>query len=244
MSALPQPHAESAPVKRQKTMSIGVVLRQLTTDFPDVTVSKIRFLESEGLISPQRTASGYRRFVQADLDRLRLILTLQRDRYMPLRVIREELDNGNAHNLAVISSVRQAQPMIGPDEFRAPIITRLSAEDVAEQAGVKPDFVLELDRAHVIKADTSGFFTADDVRLVSTAAGLAEFGFEVRHLKALTNGAARQAALLAQVIEPVAKSKSDSAKERAEEMSSQLTALMASLHAGLLKNAVREQSAL
>ncbi|MDU4730380.1 MAG: MerR family transcriptional regulator, partial [Corynebacterium sp.] len=79
----------SPKAKKAKTMSIGVVLETLNQQFPDVTVSKIRFLESEGLISPQRTASGYRRFTQEDVDRLRYILTTQRDNYTPLKVIRE-----------------------------------------------------------------------------------------------------------------------------------------------------------
>ncbi|MDO4762536.1 MAG: MerR family transcriptional regulator [Corynebacterium sp.] len=241
MSALQKARIQQSPAKPQKTMSIGVVLEILNAEFPDVTVSKIRFLESEGLITPQRTSSGYRRFVQADVDRLRYILTTQRDNYLPLKVIREQLEAMDSGAVTPILKTADAQPMISPEKFRAPAITRLTDSDVASQAGVEVSFVVELANAGIIKPDASGFFTVDDVRVASTAASLGEFGFDLRHLKSLVNAANRQASLISQAVLPVARAKNADAKQRAAEMSQQITAHVASLHAVLVKNAVRDQ---
>lgn len=230
----PQQPAKAA--KPAKTMSIGVVLERLREEFPDVTVSKIRFLESEGLITPQRTASGYRRFTDADVDRLRYILVTQRDNYLPLKVIREQLEAMDSGQVTAIVSPAESAPMISPENFRAPAATKLTDVDVAEQAKVDGAVVDQLIAAGLITPDAAGHFTADDVHIASTAAALAEFGFDERHLKTLRTTASRQADLIARVTQPVAKSRQVSAEQKAEEIGQQLTALVVSLHASLLKN--------
>ncbi|AKK05889.1 MerR family regulatory protein [Corynebacterium mustelae] len=240
-SASPMSSRSQSATKPNKTMGIGVVLKQLQAEFPDVTLSKIRFLESEGLISPQRASSGYRKYVQADIDRLRYILTTQRDNYLPLKVIREQLDAMDSGAITPIMKTVDAQPMISPEQFRKPVVTRLTDTDVAEQAHVDVDFVAELASVGIIKPDPAGFFTVDDVRIVSTADALGEFGFDVRHLKSLKNTASRQASLISQAATPVARSRGEGAKERAEEMSQQMTALVVSLHASLVKNELHSQ---
>ena len=247
MTALRKPAGDNAPAsgtgaaKPTKTMSIGVVLDRLRSEFPDVTVSKIRFLESEGLITPQRTASGYRRFTESDVERLRYILVTQRDNYLPLKVIREQLEAMDSGAVTAILTTAEAAPLISPENFRAPVLTRLTAADVASQAGAEEKFVGELTDAGLIRTDESGFFTADDVRIVHTASALGEFGFDIRHLKSLRTTANRQAGLIGQVASPVAKSKGDGARQRAEELSQQMTALVVSLHASLVKNALRDE---
>ena len=222
-------------------MSIGVVLEQLRVEFPDVTVSKIRFLESEGLISPQRTASGYRRFTENDVQRLRYILVTQRDNYLPLKVIREQLEAMDSGAVTSILTRSQVEPMVGPENFRAPTTTRLTDSDVAAQAGVGEEFITVLLTEGLIKPDSAGYFTADDVRLVTAAYALQEFGFDARHLKSLRTTATRQAGMISQVVTPVARSRSDVAQQRAEELSQQMSALVVSLHASLLKNALRDE---
>ncbi len=224
---------------RQQTMSIGVVLERLRGEFPDVTVSKIRFLESEGLITPSRTPSGYRRFTDKDVERLRYILVTQRDNYTPLKVIRQQLEAMDSGEVTALLSATKVEPIIRPEEFRAPAITRLTDDDVAAQADVDKEFVRELAGAGLISADPAGFFTADDVRVASTARALTEFGFDVRHLKSVRHSARRQADLISQVTTPVAQSGSDVAKHKAQEISEQLTALVVSLHASLVKNDLR-----
>ena len=125
-------------------MSIGTVLAELQQEFPDVTVSKIRFLESEGLISPSRSASGYRRFARADVDRLRYILTVQRDNYLPLKVIKEQLDDIDAGNVAAAGEgLASVTPLVTPDQFREAAVVNLSRAELAEKAGVDESFVSE-----------------------------------------------------------------------------------------------------
>ena len=211
-----------AGAKKAKTMSIGVVLQTLNQQFPDVTVSKIRFLESEGLITPQRTASGYRRFTEADVDRLRFILQTQRDNYTPLKVIREQLDAMDSGQVTAIVGASLGETLVRADQFRAPALTRLTDADVAAQAGCTEEEVVSLAKLGLITPDESGFFTADDAAVVSTALALKAFGFDERSLKTLRNNARRQADLIAQAATPVANGKSDTARQKAEELSQQM----------------------
>lgn len=238
MSAFPQKAPKRAT--STKTMSIGVVLKKLSAEFPDITVSKIRFLESEGLISPQRTSSGYRRFTESDVERLRYILVTQRDNYTPLKVIREQLEAMDSGQVTAIVSAASADPLISPESFRAPVAIRLTDTDVAEQAQVSVEFVTDLVAYGLITPDPAGFFNADDVRVVQTSVALTEFGFDARQLKMLKTAALRQAGLIQQVTSPVAHSKKDTAQQQAEELSQQMSAMVVSLHATLLKNALRE----
>lgn len=233
--------AKTVPVKQSKTMSIGVVLERLNAEFPDVTVSKIRFLESEGLITPERTASGYRRFTEADVERLRYILVTQRDNYLPLKVIREQLQAMDNGSVTAILGASSAEPLVSPEKFQAPAITRLTDSDVAEKAGVQVALVADLVKARLIKPDAAGFFTNDDVAIAHTAASLNEMGFDLRQLKSLGNAATRQADLISQVASPIAQGKSDVARQQAEEMAQQMCSLVVSMHASLVKNATREQ---
>ncbi|MDO5031621.1 MerR family transcriptional regulator [Corynebacterium sp.] len=223
-------------------MSIGVVLEQLNKQFPDVTVSKIRFLESEGLISPQRTASGYRRFTQDDVLRLTYILTTQRDHYTPLKVIREQLEAMDSGQVtAIASAAGQGDGLVNAEQLRAPVVTRLTDADVAAKAGSTEEEVADLVKVGLIAPDAAGFFNTDDVAVVSSAMALKAFGLDNRQLKSLRNNARRQADLITQVASPVANSKSDTAKQQAEELSQQITALVVSLHATLLKSDIREE---
>ncbi|MGP6173282.1 transcriptional regulator FtsR [Corynebacterium sp. A21] len=222
-------------------MSIGVVLERLREEFPDVTVSKIRFLESEGLITPKRTASGYRRFTDSDVERLRYILVTQRDNYLPLKVIREQLEAIDSGAVTALLSGGRTMPMISPENFQGPLATRLTDTDVAEQVGCEIGDITELTEANIIHPDSAGYFTADDVQVVGTALSLKDFGFDVRHLRSLRNTATRQAGMIAQVASPVAKSKGEGARQRAEELSQQMTALVVSLHASLVKTSLREE---
>ena len=239
MSALPNPTGPEP--KPEKTMSIGEVLKLLTPDFPDITLSKIRYLESEGLVFPQRTSSGYRKYVNADVERLHYVLTTQKKTYMPLKQIKKQLDAMDSCSVIPITNAATAQTIISPEEFRKPAITRLSDVEIAEKAGVELQFVIDLANVGIIGPDQSGFFTADDIQVVSTASALSEFGIDARHLKSVKNAASRQADLISQVVTPLVRSNKDGAREQAEEMSRQMSALVVSLHAILVKNELRNQ---
>lgn len=241
MSAIRKTAPQAATRQSVKTMSIGVVLERLRTEFPDVTVSKIRFLESEGLITPQRTASGYRRFTDADVERLRYILVTQRDNYLPLKVIREQLDAMDSGQVAAILTSADAEPIVSPEAFRAPAATQLTDVEVAQRAGADEATVAELIKAGLITPNAAGLFSEDDVRVTTTAVALKEFGFDARHLKTLRTAATRQADLIAQVTEPVAKSGKASARQQAEELGQQISALVVSLHTSLVKSELRNQ---
>ncbi|MBY6363538.1 transcriptional regulator FtsR [Rhodococcoides corynebacterioides] len=231
-------------------MSIGTVLDRLRRDFPDVTISKIRFLEAEGLISPERTASGYRRFSVQDCERLKYVLTAQRDHYLPLKVIKEQLDalDEGATVAAADGAARGPRrgpralalaPTVSPTEFLGERRVRMSRADLLERAGVDEAFLVDLQKAGLVTAGPAGFFDEDAVVLVRTAAAMAQYGLEVRHLRAFKLAADREATLLAQVAGPVALGRDAGARDRAEELVRELAALSLTLHTSLVKAAVR-----
>lgn len=223
---------------KPKTVSIGVVLEQLKAEFPDVTVSKIRFLESEGLVSPSRTASGYRRFSESDINRLRYVLTVQRDNYLPLKVIREQLEAMDAGNVTPLAA---AGVMVTPENFKAPAPVRITDSDLAEQTGTSPAFIADIVANKLISPDAAGYFGPDDVSVVRQAHAIAEYGYDMRHLRTVAQAARRQADLISAAVRPVAQAHDDVAHARAEELGQQLAALMVSLHGALLKEAVRKE---
>ncbi|EON31560.1 transcriptional regulator FtsR [Gordonia terrae] len=234
--------ASTAP-RGEGSMSIGTVLAQLRDDFPDITISKIRFLESEGLVTPERAPSGYRRFSQADCDRLRFVLTAQRDRYLPLKVIKEQLDaidNGNGGfgpgGTRVLSAARGT---VAPATDFGARAGRVSRESLIERTGVDSAFVTELQRNGLLIAGPAGFFDEDAVRLVEAAAALASYGLETRHLRAFKVSADREAGLVAQIANPIAKGKGTGARDRAEELVREIAALSVTLHTQLVKAAVK-----
>ncbi|ALG86810.1 MerR family transcriptional regulator [Gordonia phthalatica] len=223
-------------------MSIGAVLAVLREEFPDVTISKIRFLEAEGLVTPDRAPSGYRRFSDRDCERLRFVLTAQRDRYLPLKVIREQLDEIDADAASggaaprLLSSARSA---VAPATDFASRGGRVDRETLMERTGVDSPFISELVRNGLLSAGPGGFFDEDAVRLVEAAAALANFGLESRHLRAFKISADREAGLVAQIAGPIAKGKGTGARDRAEELIREMAALSVTLHTQLVKAAVR-----
>ncbi|MFT4126452.1 MAG: MerR family transcriptional regulator [Gordonia sp. (in: high G+C Gram-positive bacteria)] len=222
-------------------MSIGSVLALLREEFPDVTISKIRFLESEGLVSPERAPSGYRRFSAADCERLRFVLTAQRDRYLPLKVIKEQLDaidsgGAGAGGPRLLSAARGT---VAPATDFGARGDRVSREALIERAGVDSAFVSELQRNGLLTPGPAGFFDEDAVRLVAAAAALASYGVEARHLRAFKVSADREAGLVAQIAGPIAKGKGTGARDRAEELVREIAALSVTLHTQLVKAAVR-----
>lgn len=229
-------------------MSIGSVLDRLRPDFPDVTISKIRFLESEGLISPERTPSGYRRFSIADCERLRFVLTAQRDQYLPLKVIKEQLeaiDSGpspverSEHEVKRPRALSIAPGQVSPDEFLPEREVRIAKADLLLQAGIDDAFLTELLRSGLLTPGQAGFYDEAAVVLARTAHAMLGFGLEVRHLRAFKSAADREAGLVAQIAGPVAKGRDAGARDRAEEMIRELAALSLTLHACLVKAAVR-----
>jgi DNA-binding transcriptional MerR regulator len=231
-------------------MSIGAVLDLLRPDFPDVTISKIRFLEAEGLVTPERTASGYRRFTAYDCARLRFILTSQRDQYLPLKVIKAQLDaqpdgelpqSGSAYGVPRLVPVSEGDGDGGAEVSAvAPTKVRLSREDLLTRSGVDDELLTALVKAGVITTGPAGFFDEHSVMIAQCARALADYGVEPRHLRAFRSAADRQSDLIAQIAGPVVKAGKTGARDRADDLAREVAALAITLHTSLIKSAVRD----
>ncbi|QLL05147.1 MerR family transcriptional regulator [Mycobacterium vicinigordonae] len=231
-------------------MSIGAVLDLLRPDFPDVTISKIRFLEAEGLVTPQRAASGYRRFNAYDCARLRFILTAQRDHYLPLKVIRAQLDAlpdgelppiGSPYGVPRLVSVNNDDSTASSDAGAgSPIGARLSREALLERSGVDDALLSALLKAGVITTGPGGFFDEHAVVILQCARALADYGVEPRHLRAFRSAADRQSDLIAQIAGPLVKADKAGARDRADDLAREVAALAITLHTSLIKSAVRD----
>ncbi|HET9875637.1 MAG TPA: MerR family transcriptional regulator [Mycobacterium sp.] len=232
-------------------MSIGAVLDLLRPDFPDVTISKIRFLEAEGLVTPQRAASGYRRFSAYDCARLRFILTAQRDHYLPLKVIKARLDAqpdgelplpGSAYGIPRLVSVDDDGLDDGPSDT-APVVRSpawLSRADLLERSGVDDKLLTALLRAGVISTGPAGFFDEHTAVILQCAQALAEYGVEPRHLRAFRSAADRQSDLIAQIARPVVKAGKAGARDRADDLAREVAAIAITLHTSLVKSTVHD----
>jgi DNA-binding transcriptional MerR regulator len=230
-------------------MSIGAVLDLLRPDFPDVTISKIRFLEAEGLVTPQRAASGYRRFTAYDCARLRFILTAQRDQYLPLKVIKAQLDAqpdgelplaGSPYGVPRLVTVGDGASAEADSVAVAASRVRLSREDLLDRSGVDDDLLTALLKAGVITTGPGGFFDEHAPAILQCARALADYGVEPRHLRAFRSAADRQSDLIAQIAGPLVKAGKTGSRDRADDLAREVAALAITLHTSLIKSAVRD----
>ncbi|HEX7083475.1 MAG TPA: MerR family transcriptional regulator [Gaiellaceae bacterium] len=179
---------------RERYLRIGEVVRRLSDEFPDVSISKVRYLEDEGLLQPRRTQGGYRLFGAADLERLRTILRLQRDEFLPLRVIRDELDGPGMKERK-----RRKPTALGAAE------DELTFDELCERSGVPPDLAKELEEYGLLAARGHGAekrYSESDVDIAAACAQLTRFGVAPRHLRTFRTAADREAALLEQLVAP------------------------------------------
>ena len=232
-------------------MSIGEVLSTLRAEFPDVTISKIRFLESEGLIEPERTPSGYRKFSREDVARLRYVLSAQRDNYLPLRVIKshlEAIDRGleppatPGGGPQVPRALVSADGLPGPDTFaRESTELRLSRAELGDAAGVDEAQLDMLEQYGLVAARPGGFYDGDALVIAKTVAEMSRFGLEPRHLRAFRAAADREVGLVEQVVAPLVRQRNPEARGRAEEIARELGSLSVKLHAMLVKSGLKGQ---
>jgi len=191
-------------------VGIGEVIAQLRAEFPDISVSKIRFLEAEGLIQPARSPSGYRRFGPADVDRLRYILTAQRDRYLPLRVIKDQLDADQARS--------------GP----------LTRSELLDAAGINERSLAELEEFGLVLR-SGRQYPPEAVEAVRAIIALGRYGVQARHLRVLRASADRETALIEQVVAPILRQRSPGARDRAAESARDIASLVRTVHAALIE---------
>jgi DNA-binding transcriptional MerR regulator len=176
----------------QRPLRIGAVCTLLAEEFPDISISKIRYLEDQGLLNPTRTQGGYRLYAEGDVERLRTILRLQRDEFLPLRVIREEL-------VSASRSRRAGRKRVGAAGFRAHLEEEaVSFEELCERSAADPALVRELEQYRIVRPDADGSFQGTDVDVVTIVARLQRFGIEPRGLGQFRRAADNQAYLIAQ----------------------------------------------
>src|SRR6476469_6134944 len=174
-------------------MSIGSVLNTLRDEFPEVTISKIRFLESEGLIEPQRTPSGYRKFSARDVARLGHVLRMQRDHYLPLKVIREHLDameRGEAAPLPTVGRQRDGEHVLEPSD--GPTVARIGRTELLAAAGIGESELEEWESYGLVVPLEDGVYDAEAATVAALVAELGRFGIEPRHLRVMKTAADRE----------------------------------------------------
>lgn len=225
-------------------LSIGEVLTKLRGDFSDITISKIRFLESEGLIEPQRTPSGYRKFTNVDLERLRYVLLAQRDQYLPLRVIKENLDaldrglKPTPQGVAVPRvniGIATIDGEIAPSTFGEQSEMRLSRDELISASGITDSQLVELESFGLVVL-RGRHYDSDALSITKAVAEMAAFGIEARHLRSFKTAADREIGLIEQVITPFTRQKSSEAKARAQEVQREIASLSVRLHSSLVRS--------
>jgi DNA-binding transcriptional MerR regulator len=239
----------SAPGSSRARMNIGQVLEVLREDFPGVTIPKIRFLEDKGLIKPDRTPAGYRKFSDADVERLRYVLRMQRDHYLPLKVIGEHLDAmDRGLEPPPIESVVPVVPTVAlaadglpsADSFRHRSDLRVSRRELLKIAEIDEELLAQLEQFGLVRPVAgTGHYDSDALVVAQTARELADFGFEPRHLRAFKTAADREVGLVEQVVAPLERGRDTAARGRAEEATSEIAALSVRLHATLVKAGLR-----
>jgi DNA-binding transcriptional MerR regulator len=225
-------------------MTIGEVLAELRTEFPDVTISKIRFLESEGLIEPARTQSGYRKFTHTDVVRLRYVLSAQRDHYLPLRVIRghlDAIDRGEDPSLPAsdlpqppVTPIAAAPGITDPEDPRGP--RRVTRKQLLETAGIDEARLRQLETYGLVESQGGSHpYDTEAVMVAKIAGELAYYGLEPRHLRSFKTAADREVSLIEQVVAPLVRGRDSESAGRAGDTAREIAALSVKLHAALVR---------
>ena len=191
----------STPTKTsatQRLLTIGTVTRRLQEEFPEISISKIRYLEDQGLLAPRRTQGGYRLFSEEDVERLETILRLQRDEFLPLRVIREELSSPGA-----AKGAKKRRGLSASEQ-------ELDVGELCERAGVTPSLARELEEFGLLAPRNDNgtkLYSERDADVAATCAKLARYGISARHLRTFRTAADREAGLLEQIVAPALRSR-------------------------------------
>lgn len=229
-------------------LGIGEVLQALREEFPDISVSKVRFLESEQLLTPVRTPGGYRKFSQADVERLRYILCAQRDRYLPLRVIRDELDaidRGLQPTVADTAAVRVPRALVVAADAREAESDvhsglRVTREELLRDTGIDERLLQTIEQYGLIAVDDDGYFDVHALRICHCAQELTSYGIEPRHLRQFKVAADREAGLVTAAVTPHLRRPGADSRARAQDMAREVAALVLLLHSSLLQSALRD----
>jgi DNA-binding transcriptional MerR regulator len=208
---------------------IGEVILQLQDEFPDISVSKIRFLESEGLIQPPRSPSNYRQFGPGDVERLRFILTAQRDQYLPLRVIKDQLD----------ARERPGPRGLASESARPPGRKLLSRRELLDAAGIDETYLAELEDFGLVHR-SGRQYGPEALNAAKMIVALGRYGVQARHLRVIRASVERETSLIEQVVAPMLQQRSAGSRDRASQMAREIAALSLQLHAALVGAALAE----
>ncbi|HEY2398089.1 MAG TPA: MerR family transcriptional regulator [Solirubrobacteraceae bacterium] len=233
--------------KRQKSLTIGAVCKALAQEFPDISISKIRYLEDQKLLTPRRTPGGYRLYTQGDVARLRTILRMQRDEFLPLRVIRQELAAGRSGDSAPIpgrgsgrETIRAWRPSVSVRESTGALY---SMDDVLEETKAEGKLVRELEEYGVVKGEMRGgvrYFDETEREIIAAVAELARYGVGGRNLRVFRSSADREANLLQQILAPALRSRNPQRRKEAVEALENLAAVATHLKHLLLIRDLRK----
>jgi DNA-binding transcriptional MerR regulator len=239
-----EPPGAAEAARRQKALTIGAVCKALEPEFPGISISKIRYLEDQKLLMPRRTPGGYRLYSQSDVDRLRTILRMQRDEFLPLRVIRQELAAGRASEAEVPRPGRDA-----PRAWRASVSVReqtgalYSLTDVLEQTKADAKLIRELEEYGVVRGELRGgvrYFDETEREIIGAVAELARYGVGGRNLRVFRTSADREATLLQQILAPALRSRNPERRKEAVEALENLAAVATHLKHLLLVRDLRK----
>ena len=225
--------------------SIGEVLVSVKTEFPDITISKIRFLESEGLIEPERTPSGYRKFYEKDVDRLRAILRMQRDEYLPLKVIKDRLFETDALDGQGGDGVPIEPVAPEPDEelAEAPTGLQMSIEEMSAATGVDQEHIKELESFGLVSShgpSASPYYDGDDYVVLSIVKDFFKYGVEPRHLTMYRHFAEREASFFETIVLPMLRQRNPDARRTATRSLTDLAKVSKKLKQALLRTNLRQ----
>jgi DNA-binding transcriptional MerR regulator len=242
-------------------LSIGEVLSLLKDEFPDVTISKIRFLESQGLLDPERTPSGYRKFYETDVERLRWILRQQREHFLPLKVIKGRLRGDPEGADGAVDDIDEAEGDLEPAATRtlaqaavaaaagdAPLVVRtsgasLNLAELASASGLDEDDLRELERFDILEGRRVGsnvYYDEEALLVAGMAAGFMKYGVEARHLRMYKTAADREAGFFEQVVMPMLKQRNPQARRQAADTLGELARLGQGLRQAMLRRALRQ----
>jgi DNA-binding transcriptional MerR regulator len=241
----------AAGAPRQKSITIGTVCKALAQEFPDISISKIRYLEDQKLLTPRRTPGGYRLYTQGDVARLRTILRMQRDEFLPLRVIRQELATGRAGDGAATATLVPGKRggREGMRPWRTSVSVReatgalYSLEDVLEETSADAKLVGELEEYGVVKGELRGgvrYFDETEREIIGAVAELARYGVGGRNLRVFRSSADREATLLQQILAPALRSRNPQRRKEAVEALENLAAVATHLKHLLLVRDLRK----
>lgn len=229
-------------------ISIGDVLVRLRDEFPDISISKIRFLETNGLVTPARTPSGYRKFSLVDTERLRYILRMQRDYFLPLRVIREHIEAmDRGLEPPSVTSVAPTPPknLMSTSAIDAAADVRpvsLTRQEICRHADITDEFLSDLESFGVVKSDRRGFYNARALEICGQAKSLSEFGLQPRHLKTVVTSATREVDLFTPILTSAQTGKKAASKAQVDELRLQLANQILALHGQLLRDILEQQN--